>query len=97
MTSIHGDSRAFAPRRESDENGSDSNLRRRYFCLMSTVELIEEKAKSLPGELQVEALHYVEFLLARMQARAESGEWAKFSAAQLEKQYGPADAIYDRD
>jgi hypothetical protein len=64
---------------------------------MSTVELIEQKAKSLPGDLQVEALHYVEFLLARMQAGAESSEWARFSAAQLEKQYGPADAIYDRD
>ncbi len=64
---------------------------------MSTLELIEEKARSLPGELQVEALHYVEFLLARLQARAEAAEWAKFSGAQLEKQYGLADAIYDQD
>jgi hypothetical protein len=63
---------------------------------MSTLELIEEKAKSLPRDLQVEALHYVEFLLARMQAKAESTEWAKFSAAQLGKHYGSADAIYDQ-
>jgi len=64
---------------------------------MSTLELIEKKAKSLPGDLQVEALHYVEFLLSRFEAQAESVEWAKFSAAQLEKQYAPADTIYDRD
>jgi len=59
--------------------------------------MIEKKAKNLPRELQVEALHYVEFLASRSEARAESTEWAKFSAAQLEKQYGPADAIYDHD
>ena len=64
---------------------------------MSTLEMIEEKAKSLPRELQLEALHYVEFLFSRSEARAESTEWAKFSASQLEKQYGPADAIYDQD
>ena len=58
--------------------------------------MIEKKAKSLPRELQVEALHYVEFLASRAEARAESAEWAKFSAAQLEKHYGPADAIYDQ-
>jgi len=64
---------------------------------MSTVELIEEKVKSLPRELQAEALRYVEFLLARLQAGAESTEWAKFSGAQLEKQYGAVDAVYDQD
>ncbi|MGH7971501.1 MAG: DUF2281 domain-containing protein [Limisphaerales bacterium] len=64
---------------------------------MSTLEMIEEKAKSLPGDLQEEALHYVEFLLARLQARAESAEWAKFAGAQLGRQYGPVDAIYDQD
>ncbi len=64
---------------------------------MSTVELIEQKVKSLPGELQAEALHYVEFLVARLQAAAESAEWAKFSGAQLEKHYGAVDAIYDQD
>ena len=64
---------------------------------MSTLQLIEEKARSLPGELQVEALHYVEFLLTRLQARAESAQWAESSGAQLAKQYCPADAIYDQD
>jgi hypothetical protein len=49
---------------------------------MSTVELIEEKARNLPGGLQVEALHYVEFLLARLQAGAEAAEWTKFFGAQ---------------
>ena len=52
---------------------------------MSTLELIEKKAKRLPGDLQVEALHYVEFLLSRLETRAESAEWAEFSAGQLEK------------
>ena len=78
-------------------NGSDTRGKGRYSFGMSTVELIEEKAKSLPGDLQVEALHYVEFLLARLQGKAESADWAKFSGAQLEKQYGPVDAIYDRE
>jgi hypothetical protein len=64
---------------------------------MSTVELIEEKVKSLPGELQAEALHYVEFLVARLHASGESAEWAKFSGAQLEKQYGVVDGVYDED
>ena len=59
--------------------------------------MIEEKARNLPGDLQEEALHYVEFLLARLQARAESAEWARFAGAQLERHYGPADAIYDQD
>jgi len=64
---------------------------------MSTVELIEEKVKSLPRELQAEALHYVEFLLARLHVSGESAEWAKFSGAQLEKQYGVVDGVYDQD
>ena len=64
---------------------------------MSTAELIYEKAKVLPDKLQTEALHYVDFLLARLNARAEDAEWAQFSSHQLEKQYGPADAIYDSD
>ena len=59
--------------------------------------MIEEKARNLPGDLQEEALHYVEFLLARLHARAESDEWAKFAGAQLERQYGSMDAIYDQD
>jgi len=83
--------------RMDTDKGSDRRPKRRYSFRMSTLQLIEEKAKSLPGDLQVEALHYVEFLLARLQAGVESTEWAKFSGAQLAKQYGPADAIYDQD
>jgi len=64
---------------------------------MSTAELIYEKAKALPDRLQTEALHYVDFLLLRLDAKAEDAEWAEFSGGQLEKQYGPADAIYDSD
>jgi Protein of unknown function (DUF2281) len=59
--------------------------------------MIEETARNLPDEPQEEALHYVEFLLARRQARAESAAWAKCSGAQLERQYDPVDAIYDQD
>ena len=64
---------------------------------MSTADLIFEKAKALPGELQTEALHYVDFLLARWDVKSEDGDWARFSATQLEKQYAPGDAIYDAD
>jgi len=64
---------------------------------MSTLEMIEEKARGLPRELQVDALHYLEFLSVRVQALADSTQWPRFSAAQLEKQYAPADAIYDQD
>jgi hypothetical protein len=64
---------------------------------MSTAELIYEKAKTLPDRLQTEALHYVDFLLSRLDIRAEDAEWAQFSRTQLEKQYGPSDAIYDSD
>lgn len=64
---------------------------------MSTAELIYEKAKALPGTLQTEALHYVDFLLSRQGERSEDEEWVRFSASQLEKQYAPADAIYDTD
>ena len=64
---------------------------------MSTAELIYEKAKALLGTPQTEALHYVDFLLSRQEANSEDGDWARFSAIQLEKQYAPADAIYDTD
>lgn len=64
---------------------------------MSTVELIAEKSRALPAELQEEALHYVDYLLARQMEGAESIEWSKFSAEQLAAQYAPGDAIYDQD
>jgi hypothetical protein len=65
---------------------------------MSTAELIYEKAKTLPEQLQTEALHYVDYLFARRQrGEDEQQEWAKFSAQQLSRAYGPGDAIYDED
>ena len=44
-----------------------------------------------------EALHYVDFLLSRQEAKTDGGEWAGFSASQLEKHFAPADAVYDQD
>ncbi len=64
---------------------------------MSTAELIYERARALPGPLQTEALHFVDFLLSRLEAKLEHREWAQFSASQLARQYSPADAIYDQD
>ena len=62
---------------------------------MSTAEMLFEKAKRLPENLQAEALHYVDFLLTRRAAEREDKEWSQFSAAQLGRQYSPEDAIYD--
>jgi hypothetical protein len=64
---------------------------------VSTAELIYERARALPGPLQTEALHFVDFLLSRLETKLEDTEWARFSASQLEKHYSPADAVYDRD
>ena len=64
---------------------------------MSTAELIFEKSRSLPAELQREALDFVEFLLARKDESKEARDWSRFSADQLSAQYAPADAIYDQD
>lgn len=62
---------------------------------MSMAEMLFEKAKHPPENLQAEALHYVDFLLTRRAAETEDKEWGKFSASQLARQYSPADAIYD--
>jgi hypothetical protein len=62
---------------------------------MSTAEMLFEKAKHLPENLQAEALRYVDFLLAGRAADKENKEWSQFSAAQLARQYSPADAVYD--
>jgi hypothetical protein len=62
---------------------------------MSTAEMLFEKAKHLPEGLQAEALHYVDFLLTCRAAEKEDKEWSRFSAMQLDRQYSPADAIYD--
>ena len=64
---------------------------------MSIAELIFEKSRSLPGELQQEALDFVEFLLARKDEGREARDWSRFSAEQLAGQYAPGDAIYDKD
>ena len=62
---------------------------------MSTAEMLFEKAKHLPENLQAEALHYVDFLLSRRDSEKEGKVWAQFSATQLASQYSPEDAIYD--
>ena len=64
---------------------------------MSIAELILEKTRRLPDELQQEALHYVDSLLARQAETKESRDWSRFSTQQLARQYAPADAIYDQD
>ncbi|MBI4026193.1 MAG: DUF2281 domain-containing protein [Verrucomicrobia bacterium] len=64
---------------------------------MSTAEMIYDRAKTLPEELQAEALHYLDYLLLRRQAEAEDREWARFSATQLLAHYAPEDAIYDKE
>jgi hypothetical protein len=62
---------------------------------MSTAEILFEKAKILPENLQAEALHYVDFLLTRRAAEREERDWSHLSATQLARQYSPEDAIYD--
>jgi len=64
---------------------------------MSTVELILQKASALPDALQREALHYVDYLLARQAENRAAREWTRFSAEQLTGQYSEGDAIYDQD
>jgi len=53
----------------------DDRLCISYHLSMSTVELIYEKAKSLPGGLQSEALGFVEYLSRRSAANVEAAEW----------------------
>ena len=64
---------------------------------MSTAELILEKARKLPDELQQEALQYVDSSLARQAELDERHTGSRFSAQQLAARYSPADAIYDQD
>jgi hypothetical protein len=63
---------------------------------MSTAEAIFEKAKALPDDRQMEALHFVNFLASQELARADAEQWARFSASQLAAQYCEQDAIYDQ-
>lgn len=44
---------------------------------MSTAELIFERARTLPGDKQAEALRFVDFLLAHRSPEAEAAEWRK--------------------
>ena len=55
----------------------DDRHRIRCHLSMSTVELICEKAKSLPGGLQSEALGFVEYLSRRSAAKVEAAEWQR--------------------
>jgi hypothetical protein len=48
-----------------------------YSSAVSTVDLIYEKAKSLPGKLQSEALGFVEYLARRRAAQTEAAEWQR--------------------
>ncbi len=64
---------------------------------MSTAEAIYEKAKSLPEDRRVEALRYLDFLLAGERAKHEAMHWAQFSSREMSKQYAPEDSIYDQD
>jgi len=64
---------------------------------MSAAEMLFEKARHLPENLQAEALHCVDFLLTRRAAEKEDKEWSHFSATQLARQYSPEDAIYDEE
>ncbi len=64
---------------------------------MSTAELILEKARKLPDDLQLEALQFVDSLLSRQAELNERHLWSRYSAQQFANQYSPADAIYDQD
>jgi len=64
---------------------------------MSTAEMIYDRARTLPEDLQKEALHYLEYLRQLRRAETEDRDWAALSAAQLSRHYAPADAIYDQD
>lgn len=48
---------------------------------MNTVDLICEKARTLPGKLQSEALGFVEYLGRRRAAQVEAGEWQQLARA----------------
>ena len=64
---------------------------------MSTAEMIYDRARTLPEDLQKEALHYLEYLRQLRRAETEDRDWAALSAAQLARHYAPADAIYDQE
>jgi hypothetical protein len=100
--STHFSAHPFSPARSFFISGPafanlQAGLLLSMILAMSTAELIFEKSRSLPGELQQEALDFVEFLLARKDEGREARDWSRFSAEQLAGQYAPGDAIYDED
>ncbi len=48
---------------------------------MTTVDLIYERAKTLPDKLQSEALGFVEYLGRRRAAQTEAAEWQRLPRA----------------
>jgi hypothetical protein len=46
---------------------------------MSTLEMIYEKSKTLPDQLQAEALSFVEYLSRRSASKSEAGLWRDLS------------------
>jgi hypothetical protein len=64
---------------------------------VSTVDEIVQKTSALPESLQREALHYVDYLIARQTEGREQRDWTLFSAEQLSGQYSQADEIYEQD
>jgi hypothetical protein len=65
----------------------------RIVLRMGTVDLILEKARLVPDELQRETLHFVDYLLARRSEQGDSRGWARFSAEQLAGQYAESDGV----
>jgi hypothetical protein len=64
---------------------------------MSTAELVFEKTRSLPDELQQEALRFVDSLRAQGMELNDARTWSRFSAEQMASQYAPSDSVYDAD
>jgi hypothetical protein len=64
---------------------------------MSTAELVFEKTRTLPDDLQQEALRFVDSLLAQKMELNDARAWSRFSAEQLASQYTPGDSVYDAD
>lgn len=64
---------------------------------MSTAEMVFEKTRALPDELQQEALRFVDSLLAQRMELNDARSWSRFSAEQLASHYAPGDSVYDAD
>jgi len=64
---------------------------------MSTAELALERMKTLPDDLQVEALHYIDYLRQQRSINAEDRACAELGATEMSRHYAPLDAIYDEE